>query len=50
MLDRQEWADEIDAQEGVRIPGRRGQGLSRTAEAEGIEIEDDVIAAIDAIA
>ncbi|EHS49858.1 Malate/L-lactate dehydrogenase [Rhizobium sp. PDO1-076] len=43
-------ADEIDAQEGVRIPGRRGQGLSRTAEAEGIEIEDDVIAAIDAIA
>ncbi len=43
-------ADEIDAQEGVRIPGRRGQGLTRTAEAEGIEIEDDVIAAIDAIA
>lgn len=43
-------ADEIGAQEGVRIPGRRGQGLSRTAEAEGIEIEDDVIAAIDAIA
>ncbi len=43
-------ADEIDAQEGVRIPGRRGQGLSRMAEAEGIEIENDVIAAIDAIA
>lgn len=42
-------ADEIGAQEGVRIPGRRGQGLSRTAEAEGIEIEEDVIAAIDAI-
>lgn len=43
-------ADEIGRQEGVRIPGRRGQGLARTAGAEGIEIEDDVIAAIDAIA
>ncbi|MGL3607172.1 Ldh family oxidoreductase [Rhizobium sp. G187] len=42
-------AEEIGAQEGARIPGRRGQGLAKTAEASGLEIEDDVIAAIKAI-
>jgi (2R)-3-sulfolactate dehydrogenase (NADP+) len=42
-------AEEIGAQEGCRIPGRRGQGLARIAEADGIEIADDVIAAIRAI-
>ncbi|HCL64657.1 MAG TPA: sulfolactate dehydrogenase [Rhizobium sp.] len=41
-----ELADEIDAQEGARIPGRRGQSLRRQAIETGIEIEDEVIQAV----
>ncbi len=43
-------ADEIGAQEGARIPGRRGQDLARAAEVDGITIDDEVVAAIRAIA
>jgi (2R)-3-sulfolactate dehydrogenase (NADP+) len=43
-------AEEIGAQEGTRIPGRRGQDLSRSAAVAGIVIEDEVVAAIQAIA
>jgi len=43
-------AEEIGAQEGARIPGRRGQDLARIAEVAGISVEDDVVAAIRAIA
>jgi (2R)-3-sulfolactate dehydrogenase (NADP+) len=39
-------ADEMAKQEGVRLPGRRGRSLRAQALANGIEIEDDVIAAI----
>ncbi|MDG4720691.1 MULTISPECIES: Ldh family oxidoreductase [Thalassospira] len=42
-------ANEIASEEGVRLPGRRGKLARLTAEAEGIEIEDDVMAAINAI-
>lgn len=41
-----ELADEIDVQEGARIPGRRGQALRRQAIETGIEIEDEVIQAV----
>lgn len=41
-----ELADEIDLQEGARIPGRRGQSLRRQAIETGIEIEDEVIQAV----
>ncbi|MHB0951743.1 MAG: Ldh family oxidoreductase [Allorhizobium sp.] len=41
-----ELADEIDVQEGARIPGRRGQSLRRQAIETGIEIEDEVIQAV----
>lgn len=43
-------AEEIGAQEGARIPGRRGQALAQIARADGIEVDDDVIRAIRAIA
>ncbi|MEF2071251.1 Ldh family oxidoreductase [Consotaella aegiceratis] len=36
----------VAAQEGARIPGRRGQELRRQAETQGIDIEDDVLATI----
>jgi (2R)-3-sulfolactate dehydrogenase (NADP+) len=39
-------ADEMAKQEGVRLPGRRGRSLRAQALANGFEIEDDVIAAI----
>lgn len=42
-------ANEIASEEGVRLPGRRGKLARLEAEAEGIEIEDDVMAAINAI-
>lgn len=42
-------AGELSAQEGVRIPGRRGQNLRRQAYEKGLDIEDDVIAAIEAL-
>lgn len=46
VLDRlRDLADEIGAQEGVRIPGRRGQTLRAKALEGGIEIDGDVIAA-----
>jgi len=42
-------ADEIGAQEGVRIPGRRGRSLRRQAIETGFQIDDEIVAAIDAI-
>ncbi|MCM2473307.1 Ldh family oxidoreductase [Rhizobium sp. CG5] len=46
VLDRlRDLADEIGAQEGVRIPGRRGQTLRAKALEGGIEIDDEVVAA-----
>lgn len=42
-------ADEIALEEAVRLPGRRGQNARRDAEIHGLDIEDDVIAAIDDI-
>jgi len=42
-------ADEIALEETVRLPGRRGQNARRDAEIQGLDIEDDVIAAIEAI-
>ncbi len=39
-------AAEMARQDGVRLPGRRGRGLRAKALENGIEIEDDVIAAI----
>ena len=42
-------ANEMARQEGVRLPGRRGRGLRADALANGIEIEDDVLKAIDAL-
>lgn len=43
-------AGEMAKQDGVRLPGRRGRGLRAQALAKGIEIEDDVIAAIHKLA
>ncbi|MGV8938168.1 MAG: Ldh family oxidoreductase [Allorhizobium sp.] len=42
-------ADEIGAQDGVRIPGRRGQSLRRQALEAGLDIDDEVLSAIAAI-
>ncbi|MCD2473054.1 Ldh family oxidoreductase [Jiella sp. MQZ9-1] len=42
-------ADAIAADPGTRIPGRRGLQARRKAEAEGIVIDDDVLAAIEAV-
>ncbi|MEQ8287601.1 Ldh family oxidoreductase [Thalassospira sp.] len=44
-----EIANELAAEEGVRLPGRRGKLARLAAEADGIEVEDDVIAAIEEI-
>ncbi|TCL68359.1 Ldh family oxidoreductase [Rhizobium sp. BK251] len=40
-------ADEITSDPDVRLPGRRGQTARRAALADGIEIEDEVIRAIE---
>lgn len=42
-------ASEMAREEGVRLPGRRGRGLRRTALESGLMIEDDVLAAIEAL-
>ncbi|MEB2845054.1 Ldh family oxidoreductase [Rhizobiales bacterium RZME27] len=42
-------ATEITREEGVRLPGRRGGDLRRTALETGLVIEDDVMAAIAAL-
>jgi (2R)-3-sulfolactate dehydrogenase (NADP+) len=42
-------ADEISSDPGVRLPGRRGQNARRDAIENGIEVEDEVIAAINAL-
>jgi (2R)-3-sulfolactate dehydrogenase (NADP+) len=39
-------AEEMGKQDGVRLPGRRGRSLRAEAIRQGLEIEDDVIAAI----
>jgi len=42
-------AEEMARQDGVRLPGRRGKGLRAEALSNGIEIEDDVLKAIEAL-
>lgn len=42
-------AEEMARQDGVRLPGRRGKGLRAEALVNGIEIEDDVLKAIEAL-
>ncbi|HBV00393.1 Ldh family oxidoreductase, partial [Thalassospira lucentensis] len=42
-------ANEIAAEEGVRLPGRRGKSVRQKAEFDGIEIEEDVMDAINRI-
>ncbi|MBO6578447.1 MAG: Ldh family oxidoreductase [Thalassospira sp.] len=42
-------ANEIAAEEGVRLPGRRGKQARALAEAEGLEVEDDVMETISQI-
>lgn len=42
-------AEEMARQDGVRLPGRRGKGLRAEALSNGIEIEDDVLTAIEAL-
>jgi (2R)-3-sulfolactate dehydrogenase (NADP+) len=42
-------AAEMAKEDGVRLPGRRGRGLRAKAGAHGLDIEDDVIAAIRAL-
>jgi len=42
-------ANEIAAEDGVRLPGRRGKSARAIAEVDGLEIEDDVMSAIEAI-
>lgn len=44
-----ELAEMIGREPGTRLPGRRGLALRRKAAAEGIAIDDDVLAAIAAI-
>lgn len=36
-------AQEIEGQDGARLPGRRSQGLKAKAKLDGIEIEDDIL-------
>lgn len=45
-----ELAREMTAEEGVRLPGRRGQTSRRTAIEQGLDIEDELIASIRALA
>lgn len=42
-------ANEMAKQDGVRLPGRRGRSLRAEALQHGIEIEDDVLKAIDTL-
>lgn len=42
-------AEEMVREDGVRLPGRRGQNSRRAAIENGLEIEDDVIASIRAL-
>jgi len=42
-------AMEMAREEGVRLPGRRGLGLRREALENGLTIEDEVMAAIEAL-
>lgn len=42
-------ATEISAEEGVRLPGRRGKSARQQAALDGLEIEEDVINAINKI-
>lgn len=42
-------ANEIAAEEGVRLPGRRGKQARALAEAEGLDVEDDIIDTINGI-
>ncbi|MCC9624723.1 Ldh family oxidoreductase [Thalassospira sp. MA62] len=42
-------ANEIAAEDGVRLPGRRGKLAREAAKAEGLEIEDDILQEIKAI-
>lgn len=45
-----ELAQEMASEEGVRLPGRRGRNARRAAIEEGLDIEDEVVAAIKALA
>ncbi len=42
-------AREMGRQEGVRLPGKRGRGARAKAQLHGIEIDDEVVAAITAL-
>lgn len=44
-----ELAGEMASEEGVRLPGRRGQNTRRTAIETGLDIDDEVIAAVRAL-
>jgi (2R)-3-sulfolactate dehydrogenase (NADP+) len=44
-----ELAAEMAKEDGVRLPGRRGRGLRARAIEQGLDLEDDVIAAIHAL-
>ena len=44
-----ELAAEMASQDGVRLPGRRGRSLRADVLATGLEIENDVISAIQAL-
>jgi len=45
-----ELAREMASEDGVRLPGRRGQNARRAAIEKGLDIDDEVIAAIRALA
>lgn len=45
-----ELAQEMTAEEGVRLPGRRGQTARRKAIEQGLDIEDELIGSIKALA
>ncbi|WJR68588.1 Ldh family oxidoreductase [Neorhizobium sp. CSC1952] len=45
-----ELAQEMASEEGVRLPGRRGRNARRAAIEKGLDIEDEVVAAIKALA
>jgi (2R)-3-sulfolactate dehydrogenase (NADP+) len=44
-----ELAHEMASEEGVRLPGRRGQNARRKAIEQGLDVEDAVISAIEAL-
>lgn len=39
----------LPAEEDVRLPGRRGKQARALAEADGLEIDDDIMSVIDKI-